>query len=196
MSEEKPTLFKCPRCLEDKEESGFYSHSKYACRKCVQAKAKIYRDSHKDKVYEKQKRYLKRHAERRKETCRKYYEKNREKILAKVSSEKKSRNAWDRRIYHIKRHYGLTEPEYVSMLERQGGLCVICGLPPHDGRFLVVDHDHDSGAVRDLLCLPCNSRLGVIEKTPDLIVKMIEYLEAWDLKLASKRNSVDANSVE
>lgn len=46
------------------------------------------------------------------------------------------------------------------MAERQGHCCAICR---EAGRRLVVDHDHETGAVRGLLCVPCNSALGRYE---------------------------------
>lgn len=57
-----------------------------------------------------------------------------------------------------KRVYGITIEDYDRMLEEQGGLCAICRNPPITYR-LAVDHDHDTGAVRGLLCPPCNRAL-------------------------------------
>lgn len=57
-----------------------------------------------------------------------------------------------------KRLYGITVEQYDEMFEEQGGLCAICRKPPINYR-LAVDHDHDTGAVRGLLCPPCNRSL-------------------------------------
>jgi hypothetical protein len=48
--------------------------------------------------------------------------------------------------------------EYAAMLERQHGVCAICGNPPKTRR-LDIDHDHRTGAVRGLLCHRCNRGL-------------------------------------
>ena len=61
--------------------------------------------------------------------------------------------------------YGLTPQRYNEMLEAQRGCCAICGVPEAESRGrnpgrLCVDHDHDTGVVRGLLCSPCNARLG------------------------------------
>jgi hypothetical protein len=49
----------------------------------------------------------------------------------------------------------LTYPQYLEMLEAQNGQCLGCGKEPQ-GRALHVDHDHETGRVRGLLCTPCN----------------------------------------
>ncbi|MBE3118593.1 MAG: hypothetical protein IMZ50_07560 [Candidatus Atribacteria bacterium] len=50
------------------------------------------------------------------------------------------------------------------MLKAQGGVCAICGRIAPAGQMLVVDHDHNSGEVRGLLCQRCNIQLGVLEQ--------------------------------
>lgn len=59
------------------------------------------------------------------------------------------------RNHRIKKVFGLSDEEYDSMLQRQGGVCAICQRPPARNH-LAVDHDHDTGAIRGLLCPPCN----------------------------------------
>jgi len=66
-----------------------------------------------------------------------------------------------------RRLYGMTHAEYDVLLERQGGVCRICGVAP-SGKRLAVDHDHDccpgekscGNCVRSLLCQRCNQGLG------------------------------------
>lgn len=58
--------------------------------------------------------------------------------------------------------YGITQADYEIMLERQGGACAICKRPPGVKR-LHVDHNHETGEVRGLLCLVCNMRLATLE---------------------------------
>ena len=56
--------------------------------------------------------------------------------------------------------WGITPAQYNEMLDSQGGRCAICLDPPIKKR-LAVDHDHDTGEVRGLLCSKCNaSRIG------------------------------------
>ncbi len=60
------------------------------------------------------------------------------------------------------------------MLEAQGGGCAICGKPPGD-IALHVDHCHETGRVRGLLCFSCNAGLGQFRHDPDLLYQAMEY---------------------
>jgi len=70
---------------------------------------------------------------------------------------------------HYKKRYGITVDQYEAMAKAQNYLCAICGLPESKKRkdgtdsILAVDHDHTTGAVRELLCVGCNHMLGNIE---------------------------------
>lgn len=60
--------------------------------------------------------------------------------------------------YILMRLYGLTLYEYEELSDLQGGLCAICRKPPQKNR-LAVDHCHDTGEIRGLLCSSCNQNL-------------------------------------
>jgi hypothetical protein len=67
---------------------------------------------------------------------------------------------------NLKRKYGLTNEEYDALFLFQGGVCFICKRACPTGRRLAVDHDHDTGAIRGLLCTMCNQRVvGNLNKT-------------------------------
>lgn len=76
---------------------------------------------------------------------------------------------------NLRNNYGMTVAEYEARAERQGGRCAICGTTP-DHR-LHVDHDHRTGAVRDLLCRPCNYALGNAQDSLRVVRAMVAYLE-------------------
>lgn len=73
------------------------------------------------------------------------------------------------------RRYGLACVEYNQKLKDQGGVCAICGKP--DRRRLSVDHDHDTGAVRGLLCSRCNSGIGFMDDDLTRLRAAVRYLE-------------------
>jgi hypothetical protein len=79
------------------------------------------------------------------------------------------------RRYNLKKNYGISAEEYAAMLAAQHGLCAICGKPPGRKR-LAVDHDHETGGIRLLLCEYCNPGLGFFKHNPDLLRAAIAYL--------------------
>ncbi|MGW2636881.1 endonuclease VII domain-containing protein [Streptomyces sp. NPDC001348] len=78
---------------------------------------------------------------------------------------------------HLKRQYGLTEAERDELIAAQGGVCCIClAAPPAH-----VDHCHETGRVRGVLCFSCNAALGQFKDQPDAIRRAAAYVEgnAW-----------------
>ena len=80
------------------------------------------------------------------------------------------------RTHRLRKIYGIDQAEYDAMFERQGGRCAICRRPPKSGRRLHVDHDHDTGKVRGLLCMPCNVFIGWIAEDVIVLKRAIAYL--------------------
>lgn len=76
----------------------------------------------------------------------------------------------------IKRKYGLTLEAWEAMREQQGDRCAICrGAFSEDA--IHVDHDHDTGTVRGLLCFTCNTALGKFHDDIGVLRAAIGYLE-------------------
>lgn len=71
------------------------------------------------------------------------------------------------------KNYGINAKTYYSMLESQSGRCAICLNLPRSGRRFAVDHDHETGVVRGLLCDPCNRHLGYFEARSSAIVRYL-----------------------
>ena len=83
--------------------------------------------------------------------------------------------------------HGLDAHGYVAMLEAQKGVCAICGRPERrvDGntpkiKDLAVDHCHTSNRVRALLCSNCNTAIGLLDDSPDLLSKAKAYLLQYE----------------
>jgi len=71
--------------------------------------------------------------------------------------------------------YGLRDEDYEDAVEHQHGLCAICGERP--SKPLSIDHDHDTGELRGLLCDNCNHMLGHAKDNPKILRWGAEYLE-------------------
>jgi hypothetical protein len=76
------------------------------------------------------------------------------------------------------RRYGLDFHAFKQLNDQQGGLCAICGEDRtyQHHRRLSIDHDHETGAVRGLLCPPCNHALGFVADSERVVVGLLSYL--------------------
>lgn len=82
-----------------------------------------------------------------------------------------------KRARKLKRKYGLTPSTFDSMLADQGGLCAICKTGDPGKRGWHVDHDHQTGLVRGILCRECNLGLGFLGDTAETVAAAAKYLE-------------------
>ena len=90
------------------------------------------------------------------------------------SNRKFSRANRDRvREYHRRYAYGLEPADYQAMVMQQSGRCKIC----KEEKPLCVDHCHDTGTVRGLLCRRCNGFFGAVERCPEIVTNIAEYLQ-------------------
>lgn len=87
-----------------------------------------------------------------------------------------------KRGYHLRSRYGITQADYDALLDAQRGRCAGCGEKPRGGgrananRLLFVDHDHETGAIRGLLCQPCNAIVGLAYERPATLIALVRYL--------------------
>ncbi len=78
--------------------------------------------------------------------------------------------------------YGITLADYDALLASQGGTCRICRRPPSTikpDKNLAVDHDHDTGTVRGLLCDMCNVGLGNFRDSAEALEAAANYLREY-----------------
>ncbi len=78
---------------------------------------------------------------------------------------------------HLWRTYRVTLKTYDHAVASQEGRCAVCDEPPADGKRLHVDHDHETGQVRGLLCGPCNFALGAMRERSDAICRLAAYAD-------------------
>ena len=79
---------------------------------------------------------------------------------------------------HIKRTLGISADEYTQMLEAQDHSCAICGTqePGRGYKNFSIDHCHDTGKIRGLLCNACNVGLGYFKDNEVNLEAAIKYL--------------------
>lgn len=99
-----------------------------------------------------------------------------------LKNKKYTRNPEDSRKNHLKKTFNLTEKDYNNLLEKQHGVCAICGKPEislYKGaiRNLAIDHNHKTGEIRGLLCRNCNLGVGYFNDNIETIEKVLQYLK-------------------
>lgn len=73
--------------------------------------------------------------------------------------------------------HGLELAQFEAMVENTQGRCEICGRAPTGAkRELSIDHDHQTGRVRGLLCDSCNMAIGLLSDDPDRAIQVAAYL--------------------
>lgn len=164
-------LYKCGTCKEMLTGDRFYWRKKgrnagkrvSPCKSCNAEKVRLWcienRDGRRLIVW----KYDEKHRDRLRSYHRKY--------RAKMTDDQK-------RAPHLKRMYGMTLREYTTLLLRQGGTCALCPATKArpSGGYLCVDHDHNTGAVRGLLCSSCNTAIGLLGDDPKRLLEAAKYL--------------------
>lgn len=139
---------------------------------------------------ERQQRHRERSGAEGKERARLYAAEYRQKNAEHfASTEFREENAKKSRAYskansvnlkssRLVRDYGITLEEREELLLKQGGVCAICSAdnPRRIKADWAVDHCHDTGSVRGILCHPCNLMLGHAHDNPAALVAAITYL--------------------
>lgn len=100
----------------------------------------------------------------KKEYQKRYYEENKDRQRCKS----------------FQKLYGITLEEYNQMLEEQDNQCGICGVQESEADVkLSVDHCHETGIIRGLLCRACNTGIGNLRDSIELLEKAVDYLNAY-----------------
>ena len=157
------------------------------CKNCCRVRAveKYHEDPQKHRDRKKQEyardpeKQRRRDKDRRAANLDKYRERARQRY-ARDPDAKTSRD--------MKSKYGIDLETYNQILDAQGGVCDICGLPETaklKGKVkrLAIDHCHETGEIRALLCQSCNTMLGRAKDSPDLLRKAADYLESHHARL-------------
>ena len=167
---------RCKKCGETKPYSDFYPEKGCAdgyrpeCKVCNRAARKAAYYRHREKAIARVKAWQRANPERHAATQKRV--RDRRRPVA--------------RDQYLRRTFGLGTGEYDAMLRAQGGRCRVCRRLPRSGSSLHVDHDHETGEVRGLLCFRCNGELGQFGEDSDRLRLAADYLEG-DLEQSSTR---------
>lgn len=105
------------------------------------------------------------------------------KARQKWTRDNRERSSLSSRSRNLKYKYGITLDDYQKLLSKQEGKCGCCGVAENTANFGVnvslsfaVDHCHETGKVRGLLCNQCNRAVGMLGDTPEGVEKALNYL--------------------
>lgn len=80
----------------------------------------------------------------------------------------------------LRNNYGMTLEQYEQMLTSQDNSCATCKTKDPGGphKIFQVDHDHETGAIRGLLCYRCNHGISCFRESVEIIEAVVDYLRA------------------
>ena len=130
---------------------------------------------------ERRKKYIQEWKKQNHDKLLKYGETWRENNREKINAGAKERY-YENRNAELSRHrfknYGIDNDTYNFMVNAQDGRCIICGDMPEIN--LSVDHNHQTGKIRRLICNPCNIAIAKAKDSPEILRAMADYLEKYD----------------
>lgn len=112
---------------------------------------------------------------------------------ADIGQPKKFCDAECRQRYRAVERHGLGDGRYAALLDDQDGGCAICGTTEPGGSYgrnFAIDHCHQTGVVRGLLCSHCNRAIGYLRDNPKLCRAAAEYLERSSAHGCTERPAV------
>lgn len=144
----------CNTCGEEKYHNG----KKLICRRCNNARSSSWQKTNREKANKR----------------------NREWVQAN-----KKQAQYRSRISKVRKIYGLSEEEYITLLEKHDHKCSICGRPERTSIKgtvwnLSIDHCHNTGKIRGLLCAQCNVGLAKFGESIRYFKNAIKYLQKWN----------------
>lgn len=132
------------------------------CRQCKYARKRAYEQANPEKRNAARKKVRDAKPEQHRATVKKWRDRNPDKVAG----------------YELKKNYGITLEEYNVILTRQGGKCACCGRDQNTcGRKLFVDHCHETGRIRGIICNRCNYGIGALGDNIEGVQRALEYLK-------------------
>ena len=173
----------------DPEDAKAYRKAYYEKNKEeLKAYEKAYNEKNREKINANNKAYNEKNKEKIRAYARAYYENNKEKLNVKHKAYRE-KNKDKKRESELKRNFGIGLHEYDLMFTEQKGKCACCGSHQNElTKNLAVDHDHDTGLIRGLLCGKCNTGIGILGDNIEGLMKALNYLEKHELTKERKTN--------
>lgn len=131
---------------------------------------------HREKRIQRARQWRKENPDKLREIKRRWDANNPEK-LREQRRRKKPRSLEKAREASRKHLYGVTSEMFETMLVEQNHSCKICGKKPRPGRTLTVDHCHETGQVRGLLCTACNVAIGQLGDNEAGLLRALNYVQ-------------------
>lgn len=75
--------------------------------------------------------------------------------------------------------YGITKEEFYALWSKHGNCCSVCKSPDNGSRRMCVDHCHETGKVRGILCDKCNTGIGLLGDTESGVYRALTYLNPF-----------------
>lgn len=143
----------CSICNEEKDRVHFLNGKDRVQKKCKRCRNKIQREFRKNNI------------EKQRATDRKRYQSQKHRRV-KYAKEYRIKYPERTRATNWMAKYKITPEQFWSKLDEQNGKCAICEreMDKYSKKIFCVDHNHETGQVRGLLCDPCNYGLGFYEK--------------------------------
>lgn len=159
----------CKRCNIEKLASEYYPHRR-VCKDCHNAAALRHQNENPIAHRKNSAAFYVRHAERLRKAALVYKQENREKVLASARKTGRSRRL---------KFLGITDAHLNEAIEAQGGLCAVCRTREvhlNGGRQVHIDHCHQTGKFRGILCSGCNTAIGRLGDTLAGVEAAAKYL--------------------
>jgi hypothetical protein len=152
-------------------------------REAIRAYHKKWREAHPDNL----KRY---HENCRDSGKRAAYDASHKGRISELNKIRYRKNPHHFKNKRLKQEYGVTWEWYKAQLDMQGGCCAVCGADPTcQKKMFAVDHDHQTGQVRGIICSRCNVVLDRFDKVPDFAAKAEAYLGQYRGSLNETQNN-------
>lgn len=161
----------CTKCGETLPTTLEYFHKsgtglRTICKLCIKAYKEQWYKKNESEILRKRREYYYSDHQRSLERSKEYRHKNKSKL----------------RVRELEGNHNIKEKHIRDLMDKQRGCCAICGdslVNPDSYRSFSVDHNHETGNVRGLLCHSCNTSLGLLKENPSILFSMIKYIEEF-----------------